>query len=73
MKRILNSTMLAVEALGVSQSEYFTLREAGLANGVSIGYEFNLSHWSDEPYKRIFDQEYANCTAENACKWGAIR
>ena len=73
MKRILNSTVLVLEAFGVFGSEYSTLKEAGLANGVSIGSEFNLSHWSDEPYKRIFDQEYAIGTAENACKWGAIR
>ena len=55
MKRILNSTMLAIEALGVSQSEYSTLREAGIANGILMGSEFNLSHWSDELYKTIFD------------------
>ena len=50
-----------------------TLREAGLAKGVLMGSEFNLNHKDDATYEDIFGAEYAIGTAENACKWGAIR
>ena len=67
------STALAGVAFGAPQTSYTTLKEAGAANGVLMGSQFNLGHWSEEPYKQIFGQEYAIGTAENACKWGAMR
>ena len=50
-----------------------TLREAGQAKGVMMGAAFNLNYISDSNYANTFLTQYGIGTAENACKWGAIR
>ena len=50
-----------------------TLRDAGAVRDVLMGAAFNRNYISDLDYLNTFSTEYGVGTAENACKWGAIR
>lgn len=50
-----------------------TLRQAAQHTGVYAGAVRNYQHTTEPTYNQILNQEYSVITAENACKWAAIR
>lgn len=69
----LHSVLLAAAVASGAAAEV-TLREAAKARGLFVGAAGNTGHLKgDAEYAAVLAKQYNLVTAENGCKWGAVR